>query len=103
MTSFVLGIDIGTSYTAAAIGRRRADGSVDVEPLELGSQKAAVPTVVYLGDDGGVVVGEAAERRAIDSPDRVVREFKRRIGDATPIIVGELSVAVQDLFAVLAP
>ena len=102
MTSFVLGIDIGTSYTAAAIGRRRADGSVDVEPLELGSQKAAVPTVVYLGDDGGVVVGEAAERRAIDSPDRVVREFKRRIGDATPIIVGELSVAVQDLFAVLA-
>ena len=102
MTSFVLGIDIGTSYTAAAIGRRRADGSVDVEPLELGSRKAAVPTVVYLGEDGGVVVGEAAERRAIDRPDRVVREFKRRIGDETPIIVGDLSVAVQDLFAVLA-
>ena len=68
MTSFVLGIDIGTSCTAAAIGRRRADGSVDVEPLELGSRKAAVPTVVYLGDDGGVVVGEAAERRAIEQP-----------------------------------
>ena len=102
MTSFVLGIDIGTSCTAAAIGRRRADGSVDVEPLELGSRKAAIPTVVYLGEDGGVVVGEAAERRAIDRPDRVVREFKRRIGDETPIIVGDLSVAVQDLFAVLA-
>jgi actin-like ATPase involved in cell morphogenesis len=58
--------------------------------------------VVYLGEDGGVVVGEAAERRAIDRPDRVVREFKRRIGDETPIIVGDLSVAVQDLFAVLA-
>ncbi|RZS67606.1 Hsp70 protein [Agromyces ramosus] len=102
MTSFVLGIDIGTSYTAAAIGRRRADGSVDVEPLELGSRKAAVPTVVYLGDDGGVVVGEAAERRAIDQPDRVVREFKRRIGDETPIIVGDLRVAAEDIYAVLA-
>ena len=102
MTSFVLGIDVGTSYTAAAIGRRRADGSVDVEPLELGSRKAAVPTVVYLGDDGGVVVGEAAERRAIDQPDRVVREFKRRIGDETPIIVGDLSVAAEDIYAVLA-
>ena len=90
VTSFVLGIDIGTSCTAAAIGRRRADGSVDVEPLELGSRKAAIPTVVYLGEDGGVVVGEAAERRAIDRPDRVVREFKRRIGDETPIIVGDL-------------
>ncbi len=102
MTSFVLGIDVGTSYTAAAIGRRRADGSVDVEPLELGSRKAAVPTVVYLGDDGGVVVGEAAERRAIDQPDRVVREFKRRIGDETPIILGDLSVAAEDIYAVLA-
>ena len=102
MTSFVLGIDVGTSYTAAAIGRRRADGSVDVEPLELGSRKAAVPTVVYLGDDGGVVVGEAAERRAIDQPDRVVREFKRRIGDETPIIVGDLRVAAEDIYAVLA-
>ena len=61
-----------------------------------------MPTVVYLGDDGGVVVGEAAERRAIDQPDRVVREFKRRIGDETPIIVGDLSVAAEDIFAVLA-
>jgi molecular chaperone DnaK len=102
VTSFVLGIDIGTSYTAAAVGRRRADGSVDVEPLELGSRKAAVPTVVYLGDDGGVVVGEAAERRAIDRPDRVVREFKRRIGDETPIIVGDLTIAAEDIYAVLA-
>lgn len=102
MTTFVLGIDIGTSYTAAAIGRRGPDGSVAYEPLELGTRKAAVPTVVYLGDDGGVVVGEPAERRAIEQPDRVVREFKRRIGDETPIIVGGLAVAPEDLFAILA-
>jgi actin-like ATPase involved in cell morphogenesis len=100
--SFVLGIDIGTSYTAAAIGRRGNDGSIAYESLELGTRKAAVPTVVYLGEDGGVVVGEPAERRAIDRPDRVVREFKRRIGDQTPIIVDDLAVAPEDLFAVLA-
>ena len=102
MTSFVLGIDVGTSYTAAAIGRRRADGSVEVEPLELGSRKTAVPSVVYLGDDGHVIVGEAAERRSIEAPERVIREFKRRIGDETPIIVGDLSVAAEDIYAVLA-
>ena len=102
MRSFVLGIDIGTSYTAAAIGRRGNDGSIAYESLELGTRKAAVPTVVYLGEDGGVVVGEPAERRAIDRPDRVVREFKRRIGDQTPIIVDDLAVAPEDLFAVLA-
>jgi actin-like ATPase involved in cell morphogenesis len=102
VSTFVLGIDIGTSYTAAAIGRRGKDGTIASEALELGTRKAAVPTVVYLGEDGGVVVGEPAERRAIDHPDRVVREFKRRIGDETPIIVGDLGVAPEDLFAVLA-
>ena len=100
--SFVLGIDIGMSYTAAAIGRQGADGSMAFEPLELGTRKAAVPTIVYLGPDGSVVVGEPAERRAIEHPDHVVREFKRRIGDETPMIVGELSVTAEDIFAVLA-
>ncbi len=102
MTSYVLGIDIGTSFTAAAIGRRRADGSMAYEPLELGTRRAAVPSVVYLAEDGGVVVGEQAERRAMDEPDRVVREFKRRIGDETPIIVGGLSVTAEDIFSVVA-
>jgi molecular chaperone DnaK (HSP70) len=37
--------------------------------------------VVYLGSDGQAVVGEAAERRAVTDPDRVVREFKRRIDE----------------------
>lgn len=102
MTSFVLGIDIGMSYTAAAIGRPGPDDSMVYEPLELGTRKAAVPTVVYLGTDGGVVVGEPAERRAMEHPHHVVREFKRRIGDETPMIVGDLSVTAEDIFAVLA-
>jgi molecular chaperone DnaK len=100
--SFVLGIDIGMSYTAAAVGRPRPDGSVANEALQLGTRRASVPTVVYLGDDGTVMVGEAAERRAVEHPDRVVREFKRRVGDETPIIVGDLVVSAEDIFAVLA-
>lgn len=102
MNSYALGIDIGTTYTAAAVGRREADGALRLRPIDLGTRKSAVPTVVYLGEDGAVVVGEPAERRAIDSPDRVVREFKRRIGDETPLIVGDIVVAPEDLFALLA-
>jgi molecular chaperone DnaK len=102
LNSYALGIDIGTTYTAAAVGRREADGALRLRPIDLGTRKSAVPTVVYLGEDGAVVVGEPAERRAIDAPDRVVREFKRRIGDETPLIVGDLAVAPEDLFALVA-
>ena len=34
------------------------------------------------------MVGEAAERRGVVEPDRVVREFKRRLGDHIPLLVG---------------
>jgi actin-like ATPase involved in cell morphogenesis len=57
-----------------------------------------VPSVLYVGDDG-ILVGEAAERRSVSEPDRVVREFKRRIGDPTPLVVGGRPWAPEDLSA----
>ncbi len=80
---YLLGVDLGTTYTAAATNR-----SGRVEIANLGNRTPTVPSVIYLREDGSVVVGEAALRRAIDEPHRVVREFKRRVGDPTPIIVG---------------
>ncbi|MET1154410.1 MAG: Hsp70 family protein, partial [Arthrobacter sp.] len=65
----------------------------------MGSRAATVPSVIYLGDDGTVLVGEAAERRGTSSPERVVREFKRRIGDSVPIMVGDLCVTPESIFA----
>ena len=96
--SYLLGIDLGTTRTAAAIGRRDARPG-ETEIVNLGDRSSAVPSVLYLGDDGSVVVGEAAERRALSSPDHVVREFKRRIGDPTPMIVGGRPWAPEDLSA----
>ena len=96
--SYLLGIDLGTTRTAAAIGRLDARPG-EAEIVNLGDRASAVPSVLYLGDDGSVVVGEAAERRAVSSPDHVVREFKRRIGDPTPLIVGGRPWAPEDLSA----
>jgi actin-like ATPase involved in cell morphogenesis len=39
-------------------------------------------------DGDTVLMGEAADRRAATEPDRVAREFKRRVGDTTPIFLG---------------
>ncbi|MGH3771358.1 MAG: Hsp70 family protein [Pseudonocardiaceae bacterium] len=83
-----LGIDVGTAFTVAALCREESGQRARPEVVPLGNRSAAVRSVVYLGQDGHVVVGEAAERCAITTPDRVVREFTRRIGDEVPVVIG---------------
>jgi actin-like ATPase involved in cell morphogenesis len=96
---YQLGIDLGTTYTAAAVCRSSDRRWVDPEVVTLGTRNAMVPSVLYLPPDGTVVIGEAAERRALTDPDRVVREFKRRIGDPTPVVVGGRPWAPEELSA----
>ncbi|QDG68182.1 Hsp70 family protein [Pseudarthrobacter sp. NIBRBAC000502772] len=100
--NYVLALDVGTSFTAAAIVRINHDASRVPESLPLGLRGTAVPSVVYYPEEGPILVGEAAERRGLDSPERVVREFKRRVGDDVPIAVGTLSLPAEDVFATMA-
>uniref|UniRef100_UPI001BDD7B3C Hsp70 family protein n=1 Tax=Pseudonocardia sp. H11422 TaxID=2835866 RepID=UPI001BDD7B3C len=81
--SYQLGIDLGTTYTAAAVCRSSDQRWIEPEVVTLGTRTATVPSVLFIAGDGSVVVGDAAERRALTDPDRVVREFKRRVGDPT--------------------
>lgn len=80
---YALGIDLGTTWTAAATFR---DDRVDI--VQLGTHTAAIPSVVVMREDGSVLTGEAAERRSVSEPERVAREFKRRLGDTTPLLLG---------------
>ncbi|MGH9213335.1 MAG: Hsp70 family protein [Acidimicrobiales bacterium] len=81
--TYYLGIDLGTTFTAAAVWR---DGRVEI--ASLGSRAPVIPSVVLLRDDGTLLTGDAAARRAVTEPERIAREFKRRFGDPTPIMVG---------------
>ncbi|HEY2239859.1 MAG TPA: Hsp70 family protein [Streptosporangiaceae bacterium] len=98
MTSYWLGIDLGTTYTAAAICWPAVDG-LEVQVVPLSNHSHAVPSVLYLPGDGSVVVGEGAQRRALTDPDRVIREFKSRIGDEIPMLVGGSPFFAHDLAA----
>jgi molecular chaperone DnaK len=80
---YQLGVDLGTTYTAAAVIR---DGRAEVATL--GTRSLEIPSVVLLRDDGELLFGEAAERRSQTEPHRFAREFKRRMGDPTPILLG---------------
>ncbi|MGH8917537.1 MAG: Hsp70 family protein, partial [Actinomycetes bacterium] len=96
---YQLGIDLGTTYTAAAVCRTSDRRWVEPEVVTLGTRSTSIPSVLYVAPDGSVLVGEAAERRALTEPDRVVREFKRRIGDPTPIVVAGRRWAPEELSA----
>ncbi|GAA1220051.1 Hsp70 family protein [Pseudonocardia alaniniphila] len=97
--SYQLGIDLGTTYTAAAVCRSQDRGWAEPEVATLGTRSAIVPSVMFVAPEGSVVVGEAAERRALTDPGGVVREFKRRIGDPTPIVVAGQAWAPEELSA----
>ncbi|MEU4689119.1 Hsp70 family protein [Actinoplanes sp. NPDC023714] len=91
-----LGIDLGTTHTAAAV---LADGRV--ESARLGARRWEIPSAIFVKEDGGLLVGEAAERRGQDEPARLAREFKRRLGDPVPVIVGGVPLSTLTLTAKL--
>jgi actin-like ATPase involved in cell morphogenesis len=93
---YYLGIDLGTTYTSAA---RIRDGRAEI--VTLGDRAAVIPSVLFLRDDGDVLTGDPAVRRGLTDPTRVVREFKRRVGDPTPIMVGGSPHSADALMAQL--
>jgi molecular chaperone DnaK len=97
--AYWLGIDVGTTYAAAALCRP-AMGELETQAVPLGNGSLAVPSVLFLARDGSLAVGEAAEHYALTDPDRVVREFKRRIGDEIPLLVGGVPWQAHELAAV---
>ena len=92
--SYVLGIDLGTTFTAAAVSR---NGRVEI--VGLGNHSSSIPSAVLLRDDGELLVGDAAARRGQQEPSRLAKEFKRRLGDATPIILGHTPYSSERLMA----
>ena len=77
---------------ATAVGER-------VETFQLGERAATIPSIVVLRADGEVLTGDAAERRSLAEPTRTAREFKRRLGDPTPIILGGTPYGAEALTA----
>ena len=56
--TYFLGIDLGTTYTAAAVCR---DGRAEIVGARATTPQS-IPSVVLVRDDGEILVGEAAER-----------------------------------------
>ncbi|HEX3588697.1 MAG TPA: Hsp70 family protein [Pseudonocardiaceae bacterium] len=98
---YVLGIDVGTSRTRAAVCRNAPAGWSDPVPVPLGTRHPGVPTVVRLAADRSALVGDEADRQAGADPIRVARGFPGRIGDDVPLVLGGTPCTAQELTAVL--
>ncbi len=94
--SYSLGVDLGTTFVAAALAHETR-----IEMFTLGDRSVVSPAVVYLREDGTLVTGEAASLRAVSNPDRVGREFKRRLGNPTPAMLGGRPYTVTVLLGIL--
>jgi molecular chaperone DnaK len=75
----VLGIDLGTTNSAAAV---TVGGKPTIIPSAEGPTAAGkmFPSVVALTKGGQLLVGEPARRQAIVNPEGTIREIKRKMG-----------------------
>ncbi|MEJ1156047.1 Hsp70 family protein [Microbacterium marmarense] len=96
---YLLGVDVGTSRTAASIAPVcKGDQEVRTRSFPLGRNSDSAPSAIFV-TDSELLFGEAAERRGLVQPERLIREFKRRIGDDVPIVAGGERFAPEDLYA----
>ena len=101
---YVLGIDVGTNHTTAAISRLdagAADTAADAVEIVRLSRSRALSSVLYLAEDGSIAVGDAAEQWAAGQPERIARGFVRRVGDDVPVLVAGEQYTAQELTAML--
>src|SRR5690242_13598151 len=92
--SYRIGVDLGTTFTAAAVANGQPPTMVG-----LGNRALQIPSVLFLSPDGLFMCGEAANRRGLAEPDCRERESKRRFADSVPILVTGSPYSAQSLTA----
>src|SRR4051794_31339978 len=90
-----LGIDVGTTATAAALAREGADAA----PIALGDSMPTIPSAVAVMADGTLVAGDDAWAVGAAEPSAVVAAPKARLGASQPLTAGGRTLGAEELFA----
>jgi molecular chaperone HscC len=96
MTRTAIGIDLGTTFSLAAVLQ---NGKPSVLPNAVG--ELLTPSVVSLTDDDTVLVGAPARARATTHPTRTAMAFKRDMGTDRKIALGNRTFSPQELSALV--
>ena len=92
----IIGIDLGTTNSAAAIWR---DGAATLIPNRLG--QTLTPSAVSVDDSGAVIVGLAARERQASHPAQTATAFKRYMGTKRSTTLGARSYSAEELSALV--
>lgn len=96
----IIGIDLGTSNSAAAVLRGGRPVIIpSAEGVSLGGK--AFPSYVAVTADGQMLVGEPARRQAAANPEGTATAFKRRMGQRETIRLRDKSFTPEQLSAFL--
>ncbi|MBB5802942.1 actin-like ATPase involved in cell morphogenesis [Saccharothrix ecbatanensis] len=88
-----LGVDLGTTFTAAAVCGHTGTRMVPLGP------DIVTPSVAFARPDGTLLTGATAEAAGATDPTRVSRGHKRRLGDPTPLVIGGTAYSPAALLA----
>jgi molecular chaperone HscC len=88
----IIGIDLGTTNSAAAIWR---DGKAELIPNSLGD--FLTPSAVSINDKGELLVGLAARERQSTHPQSTATGFKRLIGTKETLRIGKTDYTPEEL------
>jgi molecular chaperone DnaK len=78
----VIGIDLGTTYSAVAA---YSYAKSDVRIIPNRQNEPTTPSVVYVGPGGQISVGKAAKEKMSREPGSVIFEVKRIMGERNPL------------------
>lgn len=94
MNDIIIGIDLGTSTTEAAVLQ-------DGKPVMLLNfeNKIVTPSAVGIDDSGNYVVGDRARDQYMLNPDRTAIEIKRKMGSSETVSLGNQTYTPVDLSA----
>src|SRR4051794_8058295 len=98
---YVLGVDIGDSFTSAAVCRRDGAGWSAPEAVRLSARSPAAASLIALSPTGTLLTGDGVRADDPGDPGRILRGFSRRVGDGVPMLVDGRSFRAQELLAAL--
>ena len=95
--SKIIGIDLGTSNSAAAVMEAGKSTMIpSAEGTVIGGGKS-FPSHVAFDKDGNLLVGESARRQAVTNPENTISAFKRKMGTKEKITLAGKEYTPQQL------